>query len=232
MRNIQLTPTRDDVIRQTLKISQEVATDRGDELALFTYNLTCTKVARHIQIEESQKFDNCFIQFGQLHALLSTYSSLGTMIEVSGRPYILREADIIAMGSMAKFLKGKMYDPCKLGHTSLSTAVQGLYLERFTEDIGLSEEAINNLQQWIKSKEQAVPETLKILATQHTNYKEQTLNGMRKKTAQYWMTYFQKVDLIHLMQRAIKSNDIPLCSYALFQAIPIFFTTNHHNYAR
>ena len=77
-----------------------------------------------------------------------------------------------------------------------------------------------------------MPETLKILATQYTNYKEQTLNGMKKKTAQYWMTYFQKVDLIHLMQRAIKSNDIPLCSYALFQAIPIFFTTNHHNYAR
>ena len=34
------------------------------------------------------------------------------------------------------------------------------------------------------------------------------------------------------MRRAIKSNDIPLYSYALFQAIPIFFTTNHHNYAR
>ena len=63
--------------------------------------------------------------------------------------------------------------------------MQGLHLERFIEDIGLSEEAINNLQQWIKSKEQAVPETLKILATQYTKYKEETLNGMRGKTAQY-----------------------------------------------
>ena len=34
------------------------------------------------------------------------------------------------------------------------------------------------------------------------------------------------------MRRALKSNDIPLYSYALFQAIPIFFTTNNHNYAR
>ena len=32
------------------------------------------------------------------------------------------------------------------------------------------------------------------------------------------------------MQRAIKSNDISFYSYALFQAIPIFFTTNNHNY--
>ena len=30
----------------------------------------------------------------------------------------------------------------------------------------------------------------------------------------------------------MKSNDIPLYSYALFQAIPIFFTNNHYNYAR
>ena len=34
------------------------------------------------------------------------------------------------------------------------------------------------------------------------------------------------------MQRAIKSNDISFYSYALFQAIPIFFTTNNHNYIR
>ena len=77
-----------------------------------------------------------------------------------------------------------------------------------------------------------MPETVKILATQYTKYKEETLNKMRGKTAQYWMTYCQIVDLIHLMQRVIKSNDIPLYSYALFQTIPIFFTTNQHNYAR
>ena len=144
VRNIQLPPTRDDVIRQTLKISQEVATDCGDEFALVTYDLACVKMASHIKIEESPKSDNCFIQFGQFHALLSTYSSLGTMIEGSGRPYILSEADTIAMESMRKFLKGKMYNHCKRGHTLLSTAMQGLHLERFIEDIGVSEEAINN----------------------------------------------------------------------------------------
>ena len=46
--------------------------------------------------------------------------------------------------------------------------MQGLHLERFIEDIGIGEEAINNLQQWTKSKKQAVSEMLKILATQYT----------------------------------------------------------------
>ena len=84
MRNIQLPPTRDDVIRQTLKISQAVATDCGDEFSLATYDLACAEIARHIQIEESPRFDNGFIQLGQFHTLLSTCSSLGTMIEGSG----------------------------------------------------------------------------------------------------------------------------------------------------
>ena len=85
------------------------------------------------------------------------------------------------MGFMGKFLKNKMYNHCKHSHTLLSTAMQGLHLERFVEDIGISEEAINNLQQWIKSKEQAVPEMLKILATQYTKCKQETLNGMRER---------------------------------------------------
>ena len=51
MRIIQLPLTRDNMIRQTLKMSQEIATDYGDEFALVTYDLACAKIARHIQIE-------------------------------------------------------------------------------------------------------------------------------------------------------------------------------------
>ena len=46
------------------------------------------------------------------------------------------------------------------------------------------------------------------------------------------MTYAKIVGLIQLMQRAIKINDTALYSFALFEVIPIFFMTNHHNYAR
>ena len=67
--------------------------------------------------------------------------------------------------------------------------MQGLHLERFIEYIGINEEAINNLQQWKISNQQAVLETLKILATQYVKYKEETLNGMKGKTGQYSTTY-------------------------------------------
>ena len=40
------------------------------------------------------------------------------------------------------------------------------------------------------------------------------------------------VGLIQLIQRAIKLNHTGLYSFAFFEVIPIFFMTNHHNYAR
>ena len=35
-----------------------------------------------------------------------------------------------------------------------------------------------------------------------------------------------------LLHRAININDVELYSFALYELAPIFFTTNHHNYAR
>ena len=78
------------------------------------------------------------------HTLLST--SLTTTIDWSGGPYKLSEPDIIAMASMKRFLKRKMYNRCKRGRTLLSIAKQISLLERFMEDIGISEECINPIQ--------------------------------------------------------------------------------------
>ena len=49
IRNTQLPPKRDDVIGQTLKISQQVAADCGDEFPSVTYDLNCAKIARNIK---------------------------------------------------------------------------------------------------------------------------------------------------------------------------------------
>ena len=77
-----------------------------------------------------------------------------------------------------------------------------------------------------------VPSNLQDMMTKYDSYLEETLNGKMGKTAQFWMTYAEIVGLIQLMQCAIKINDIALYSFALFEVTSIFFTTNHHDYAR
>ena len=77
-----------------------------------------------------------------------------------------------------------------------------------------------------------VPSNLQDMMIKYDSYLEETLNGKMGKTAQFWMTYAEIVGLIQLMQCAIKINDIALYSFALFEVTSIFFTANHHDYAR
>ena len=135
LQNIRLPPTREDVVKETLKRLQTVAEECGYKYTIVTYDLAVANIARQIQIQNSPKFDDCFIQFGQLQTILS--SSIGKILEGSGAAYLLSEAKIIACGSISKFLRGKSYNRCRCENLLLATAVHDLHLERFIEDMNI-----------------------------------------------------------------------------------------------
>ena len=118
MKHIQLPPTRADVMRETLIRSQTVAAECGQEDALVTYDLAIAKVAKQIQCESAPKFDNVFIMFGSFHIEENIFSLLGKFIEGSGGPFILAEANVVATGSIIRFLKGRPYNRCRRSHAT------------------------------------------------------------------------------------------------------------------
>ena len=58
MQNIRLPPTREDVLKETLKRSQAVAKEFGDKYTVVTYDLSVAKIARQIQIQNFPEFDD------------------------------------------------------------------------------------------------------------------------------------------------------------------------------
>ena len=116
---IQLPPSRTDLAKETMKRSTDIA------------NTVKQRQAKRIQSEESQSmitFSLC-LDLSILNFLF--FSSLVKFIEGSGAPYILSESDIVAMGFMNKFLKGKMYYRCRRGNMILAVSMEGLRFERF-----------------------------------------------------------------------------------------------------
>ena len=105
MQNIRLLPKREDVVKEILKRSQVVVKECGDKYTIVTYNLAVVKTARHIQIQNSPEFDERFIDLGQIHTILSLFSSKGKILEGSAAAYLLSEAKIIARSSINKFLR-------------------------------------------------------------------------------------------------------------------------------
>ena len=148
MKYIQLPPTRVNVVKETLKHSRIVAKECGQKYALVTYDLAIAKIAKKIQCEEIPQFDNIFIMFDSFHIEMAFFSSLGKIIEDSGGPYILSESSVVAMGSMNKSLRGKVYNRCHRGHILLSAAIHGVHLEQFSEQNDIHENFINELESW------------------------------------------------------------------------------------
>ena len=233
MQHIKLPPTRNDVVKETLRRSQIVAEECHEDYALVTYDLAVAKIAKQIQATEKPQFDNIFIMFGSFHTEMSYFSSLRRIIEGSGGPYVLTEVEVVAPGSLNKFLKGKMYNRCRRVHILFSTALHSLHFQCFMQDEEFSDEMKNLLKQWVSSDDSdVIPPALDMVALKYGMYCEETMSGVCGKTAQFWMMYCHLIDLYLLFHGAMKSCDVDLFTYALHEMSKIFFTTNHQNYAK
>ena len=76
MQHIKLPPTRNDVVKETLRRSQIVASECNEPYALVTYDLAVAKIAKQIQATEKPLFDNVFIMLRSFikKCLISAFS--------------------------------------------------------------------------------------------------------------------------------------------------------------
>lgn len=110
MENLNLPPTRLDVVIETLRISQRVAKECREEFILVHYDLAIAKPAMQIQAAESPTFDNIFICFGPFHIELAYFGAMGHFLDGSGGAQILTETGVLGSGSLNGFLRGKHYN--------------------------------------------------------------------------------------------------------------------------
>ena len=136
MENLSLPPTRLDVVAETLRLAQKVASECSEQYAIVTYDLAVAKPALQIQSQESPLFDNVFVCFGAFHIVLAYFAAIGYLLSESGGPHILTDTGILAAGSLNGFLTGKHYNRCKRIHPMLACAFQKLHFRRFLCDHG------------------------------------------------------------------------------------------------
>ena len=236
LENLTLPPTRNDVVLETMKMSQQIAKECGEDYMLVHYDLAIAKPALQIQAAESPRFDNLFIAFGPFHISLAFFRALGYLIDSSGGPEMLTESGLLATGSLNGFLSGNHYNRCKRLHPMLATALQILHFRFFLSLNGpISEELYRDL---FKEK---TPEAMKELEAspayisfmqKYSEFADITLSGGHGATARFWMVYIKIVNLHLMFMRACKTNNLRLFTFILGQMRYLFFTCSRHNYAR
>ncbi len=236
---IPRSPTNNDVVRETMLRSIEVAKETGQSHAVVTYDLAIALKAYQIQAIESPTFNNLLIMLGNFHIELAFYGAVGTYICDSGIEYILSEADILAEGSMMGFLKGKFYNRCTRIHELLAIVLERKLYERFL--VSMEPEDIQTFNDVMTS----VPEDPSLVKrylddpviTKHlAEYDEfftSVLDGLLGSTAQFWGIYIFLMNRLHReLQRSVKTNDVGRYIKIFPILLDVFFALNRPNYAR
>ena len=170
--------------------------------------------------------------FGAFHIEGRIFSATGKLIERFGGPFLIIEPGVIAPASMNRLLKGKMYNRCRRGHITLSTPLHGLHFQSFLVDTNIDIDFTDELKVCLEAKSDQLPLSLMELSNQYQKYVDNTFAGKGGQAALFWMKYCRVLDYFLFIHRSIKTNDIDLFKYVLFEICGIFFVINQPNYAR
>lgn len=237
MPNIDRSPTNDDVVLETLSLTQKCAEECGQRYGVVTYDLDVAKRALKLQTTEAPKFDDVFVMFGAFHLEMCLFKAIGKAIKESGIAEMLVEAEVLASGSLNGFIECKNFNRCKRLHPMLALALEILHFLQFRESRSELDPEMDTVKMAIMSSESDIkvlretPEFIRLFE-EYSTYTRLTLNGDHGPTARFCIQYCKWVELYRIIDRAVRESDVDLYAYALTQAVDLFFGTNRLNYAR
>lgn len=236
---IPCSPTRNDVVKETMMRTMKVAQETGQEFAVVTYDLAVASKAYSIQALETPLFDKLLIMLGNFHIELAFFGAVGTYINESGVEFILTEADVLAEGSMMGFIKGKFYNRCTRIHQLLANVLEQKMYKLFLMNLTPEEQdSFQLVISTVPSDPSQVDTHLdNPVVSQHLRKYEDFMQAMTEgshgPTAQFWSIYIYLISRLHReVQRCVKTNDVDGYIAVLPALLDVFFALNRPNYAR
>lgn len=104
-----------------------------------------------IQLQESLKYDQLFINLGPFLIKLSFFKTLGKIVGESGGTYVLQEAEILAKGSIKYFLEERNYWRWKAFYGVLGITLEFMLYGQCLNTVDRNNESIATTYQEIKN---------------------------------------------------------------------------------
>ena len=232
--------TESSTVQHILRISQEASKQVGQQYTIVTFDLAVAKKAYAIVWQNPQEFGNIIIRMGAFHLTCAYMCALGKSLRCSGFQELLIESGICASGSIEKVMTGKHYNRALLIHKHVLDALERLLLQSFesSETDSLDEEARAQLlclsrdPSQERLSEALVNESCQKLLSSMSCFRARVRHGELGKTAQFWLSYMDRVWHILQFQRATKENNLALHLASLENMCSLFFSYDHQNYAR
>ncbi|KAL4702648.1 hypothetical protein ACJJTC_016455 [Scirpophaga incertulas] len=209
---INESPTAKNVVLETLKETQKIATEVKQSEIAVTYDLAIAKIAMQIQSIEKPLFDNVFIHLGSFHIMMAYFKAVGKFISDCGLTNVAVESGIIASGSVDSFISGKHFNRCKRLYPLMALGLEILHFQFFleTEKITIPENfeteliAVNNhdLSYDALLNNSEVSEII----SAYSAFKEASLTGVHGITPKFYMIYINLVSYYQILSRINQPN--------------------------
>ena len=237
---ISASPTRNDVVRETMLRSMNVAIETQQEYSVVTYDLAVALKAYSIQSLDAPLFDRLLIMLGNFHLELAFYGAIGTFINECGAEFLLTESGILAEGSLMGFIRGKYYNRCTRIHDIIALVMEKkLYASFLTTLTQERQDTVKELLADAPTDCRALEQFLETHPVfrehmvQYEHFFNDVMHGKLGPTAQYWCIYVYMINRIHRdLMRAVRTNNVDGYIAILPAMIGIFFGLNRPNYAR
>ena len=173
------------------------------------------------------------------HLTCAFMGALGKKMRCSGFEEVLIESGICASGSIEQVLTGKHYNRALRVHKVVYEALERILLQVYESLHGclFDKQGVTTLDHLAKNP--CKDNLLACLASESCNksldrydeFKETVRQGALGKTAQFWLSYMEKVGLILQFHRAAKENCLTLHLATLQRMCSMFFSFDHPKYA-
>lgn len=128
------------------------------------------------------------------------------------------------------------FNRCKAIHPQLFLVLRMLHVEMFMESENLDmTEIIPDLEDYSKERTDnphLLTETSQNLCIKYQKYVDETLEGAHGKTPEIFLKYTRLVEYYMILDDSIRIGNLDLSLYVLPKITNVFFSMNHHNYAR
>lgn len=239
LRPIHHPATENATIQEALNRSIEASNELGQTQTVITFDLATAKRAYSLVWNSPDKYADVFIRLGSFHIICAYFSCVGKVLENSGFEDIVLESGLCASGSLNGVVSGKHYNRALRVHIIFLEALERLFLERFLKT-KCADGNWNRIKDVIKNLDISLS-TLRScqcnsefasLFCDCQNYRSALKSGLEGLTPEFWIQHMDRIWLVLKLIRSLKENDFDLYRQTLTSMIPLFFATNHHNYAR
>ena len=232
--------TENATVQHILKLSRQASREVHQQYTVVTFDLAVSKKAYSFVWQSPGEFNDVIVHMGSFHLTCPFMGALGKKMRCSGLEEVLIESGICASGSIEQVLTGKRYNRALRVHKVVYEALERILLQVY-ESLHcclFDEQGVTTLDHLAKNP--CKDNLLACLASESCNksldrydeFKETVRQGALGKTAQFWLSYMEKVGLILQFQRATKENCLTLHLASLQRMCSLFFSFDHPNYAR